>query len=48
MQTETRHNPGFALARVTLSGGETVRIQAGAMVMHSDGLELEPRWRAAS
>lgn len=43
MQTETRHNPGFALARVTLSGGETVRIQAGAMVMHSDGLELEAK-----
>lgn len=43
MQTEIRHNPGFALARITLSGSETIRLQAGAMVMHSEGLELEAK-----
>lgn len=43
MQTEIRHNPAFALARVTLSGGEELRVQSGAMAAHSAGVELEAK-----
>ena len=43
MQTEIRHNPAFALARITLGGGEEVRVQGGAMAAHSAGVELEAK-----
>jgi uncharacterized protein (TIGR00266 family) len=43
MQTEIRHSPAFALARLTLAGGEEVRVQSGAMAAHSAGVELEAK-----
>lgn len=43
MQTEIRHSPSFALARLTLAGGEEVRVQSGAMAAHSAGVELEAK-----
>lgn len=43
MQTEIRHSPAFALTRITLSGGEEVRVQGGAMAAHSAGVELEAK-----
>lgn len=43
MQTEIRHAPSFALIRLILTGGEEVRVQAGAMAAHSAGLELEAK-----
>ncbi len=43
MQTEIRHSPSFALARLTLSGGEELRVQSGAMAAHSAGVELEAK-----
>jgi len=43
MQTEIRHSPSFALARITLSGSEEVRVQSGAMAAHSAGVELEAK-----
>lgn len=41
MRTEIRHSPSFAVARLLLDGGETVRVQSGAMAVHSEGVELE-------
>lgn len=43
MQTEIRHAPSFALIRLSLAGGEEVRVQAGAMAAHSGGVTLEAK-----
>src|SRR4051794_7304326 len=43
MQAEIHHSPSFALARLTLGGGEQARVEAGAMAAHSPGLELEAK-----
>lgn len=41
VRVEIRHNPSFAIARLFLEGSEVVRVQPGAMAMHSQGVELE-------
>lgn len=43
MNVDIRHSPSFALARLTLAGGEKVRVESGAMALHSAGLELEAK-----
>jgi len=43
MQVEIRHNPGFAVARCTLAGGEKMRAESGAMAATSGGVEIEAK-----
>ncbi len=43
MNVDIRHSPSFALARLNLAGGETVRVESGAMSAHSAGVELEAK-----
>ncbi|MGJ6980741.1 TIGR00266 family protein [Aestuariimicrobium soli] len=40
MQTQIRHQPSFAVARLHLAPGEPVRIESGSMMMHSAGLQI--------
>ena len=41
MQHEIRHRPSYALLDVTLEAGEALTAEAGAMVSHSDGVEIK-------
>lgn len=43
MQVNLRHNPSFAIARLLLAPNEPVRVESGAMAMHSPGMKLESR-----
>lgn len=43
MDVEIRASPSFAVGRCTLGPGEQMRAEAGAMMAHSDGVELEAR-----
>lgn len=43
MQVQLRHNPSFTVARCLLAGGEPVRVEGGAMIAHSAGVELESK-----
>lgn len=43
MQVEVRHNPSFAVARVTLGPNEPVRTEAGAMMATSAGVAAEAK-----
>lgn len=43
MEVQVRHNPSFAVARVVLSGGEHVKVEAGAMMAHSAGVALDAK-----
>ncbi|MFV0453041.1 MAG: TIGR00266 family protein [Propioniciclava sp.] len=40
MQTQIRHNPAFAVARLWLQPHEPVRLEAGSMMAHSAGIRL--------
>ncbi|MFJ9607372.1 TIGR00266 family protein [Kitasatospora sp. NPDC101176] len=41
MHVETRHQPGFAVARCVLAAGESLVGQSGSMYRSSPGLEIE-------
>jgi uncharacterized protein (TIGR00266 family) len=41
MRVDVRHNPAFAVARVTLDGNEAIRAEAGAMMATSYGVGVE-------
>jgi uncharacterized protein (TIGR00266 family) len=41
MQTEVLYGPAYALGRLTLSARETVRVESGAMVSMSAGIEVK-------
>ena len=41
MQVEIRHNPSFAVARVTLAPGEPLQVEAGAMAAMSPDLNVQ-------
>ncbi len=41
MHTEIVHGPAYAAARLTLSAGESVRAEAGAMLAMSNGLAMQ-------
>jgi uncharacterized protein (TIGR00266 family) len=43
MQVQLRHNPSFTVARCVLVGGESVRVEGGAMIAHSAGVQLEAK-----
>ena len=40
MYVQIRHSPSFAVARCTLAGGETLKVQPDAMIAHSPGMQL--------
>lgn len=40
MDVDVRHRPSFAVARLTLAGGEQVRAEAGAMMATSGGVTV--------
>jgi uncharacterized protein (TIGR00266 family) len=37
---DIRHSPSFACARVNLDGGERVKVETGAMMAHTAGMQL--------
>ncbi|WP_151081460.1 TIGR00266 family protein [Nocardioides cynanchi] len=41
MQTEIMYGPAYAAAKVTLTAGESVRAESGAMLAMSQGLQIE-------
>lgn len=43
MDVSIRHNPAFAVARVGLAGGESIRAESGAMMATSGGVEVEAK-----
>jgi uncharacterized protein (AIM24 family) len=43
MNIEVRHSPSFAVARVMLTAGESVRAEAGAMMATTAGITVESR-----
>ena len=43
MKVDIRHNPSFTVARCHLAPGEPVRVEGGAMIAHSTGVQLESK-----
>ena len=43
MRVETRHTPSFGIARCTLGGNESVKVEAGAMMAMSAGMDLKSK-----
>lgn len=43
MEVMVRHNPAFSVGRVALAGGEGVRVESGAMMATSDGVQIEAK-----
>jgi uncharacterized protein (TIGR00266 family) len=43
MNVEIRHNPAFAVARLQLAGGESMRAESGAMMATSHGVAVESK-----
>lgn len=43
MQIETRHDPSFTAARVTLEADEAVKVESGAMMAHSPSATAEAK-----
>jgi len=43
MNVTTRHTPSFAVARVQLSGSESIKAESGAMMAHSAGVAVEAK-----
>lgn len=41
MNTEVRHNPSFAVGRVTLDPGEGLKVESGAMMAMSAGMQVQ-------
>jgi len=40
MDVTIKHNPAFALAVVQMAANETIKVEPGAMVSHSDGISM--------
>src|SRR5664279_5203945 len=43
MRVQLRHNPSFTVARCALTGNEPMRVEGGAMIAHSAGVQLESK-----
>jgi uncharacterized protein (TIGR00266 family) len=43
MEIQTRHTPAYGVARLTLGGGEQVRVESGAMMAMSAGVVLQSK-----
>ncbi|MDQ6937092.1 MAG: TIGR00266 family protein [Actinomycetota bacterium] len=41
MQVQLRHGPAFTIARCVLAAGEPLRVEGGAMLAHSAGIQLQ-------
>lgn len=41
MDINIRHNPAFSVARCFLAPGEPMKIESGAMMAHSPGMQIE-------
>ena len=41
MQVQVRHQPSFAVARCLLAAGEPLRVESGAMLATSWGVQIE-------
>jgi uncharacterized protein (TIGR00266 family) len=43
MQIEIKYSPSYSIAFATLSAGETIKAEAGAMVSHTPGITMETK-----
>ena len=43
MQVQTRQGPAYGVARITLAGGESVKVESGAMMAMSAGVTLHSK-----
>ena len=43
MEMQLRHNPSFAVARLFLAGNEPVKVESGAMMAHSAGVQMSSK-----
>lgn len=43
MEVHLRHNPSFAVARLYLAPNEPVKVEGGAMMAHSPGVQLQAK-----
>jgi uncharacterized protein (TIGR00266 family) len=43
MQIEIKYSPSYSMAFATLSAGETIKAEAGAMVSHTPGVQMETK-----
>jgi len=43
MQVQVRHQPSFAVARLTLASGESVKAESGSMAAMSQGVEIQAK-----
>lgn len=43
MEITLKHQPAFSLATATLSGNEKIKVEPGAMVSHSQGIQMETK-----
>ncbi|MDA2944815.1 MAG: TIGR00266 family protein [Actinomycetota bacterium] len=43
MEITTRHTPAYGVARLGLAGGESVRVESGAMMAMSSGVSLQSK-----
>jgi uncharacterized protein (TIGR00266 family) len=43
VQVEIKYSPSYSIAFATLSAGETIKAEAGAMVSHTAGLQMETK-----
>ena len=43
MQVQTRQGPAFGVARLNLAGGESVKVESGAMMAMSSGVHLQSK-----
>ncbi len=43
MDIELKHRPSYSLAKILLAGQEQIRVEPGAMVAHSEGLQADTR-----
>ncbi len=43
METHLRHNPSFAVARLFLQPNEPIKVQSGALMAHSPGMQVDAK-----
>ena len=43
MEITLRHQPAFSLATANLGGNEQIKVEPGAMVSHSEGVQMETK-----
>ena len=43
MEMQLRHNPSFAVGRLFLAGNEPIKVESGAMMAHSAGVQMSSK-----